>query len=200
MELLFNAYTGLNGFDNEVIRKDFATLYATLNGKDLTEINEIIDTVCTLCLDYEKVAFKEGVKVGIRLAKEIGMDDMQILSVYGNISCGGFKLIDDYAEGYLEIPSSMLGGADYFVLKATGQSMVEAGIDDGDLLIVQRKTAPDDGEIAVVLDDDRVVLKRFFRLETEGKYLLKPENAAYKPMVVDSCEVLGVAVKVIKNI
>ena len=73
MELLFNAYTGLNGFDNEVIRKDFATLYATLNGKDLTEIDEIIDTVCTLCLDYEKVAFKEGVKVGIRLAKEIGI-------------------------------------------------------------------------------------------------------------------------------
>ena len=73
LELLFNAYTGFNGFDNEVIRKDFATLYANLNGKDLTEIDEIIDTVCTLCLDHEKIAFEEGVKVGMRLTKEIGI-------------------------------------------------------------------------------------------------------------------------------
>lgn len=123
-----------------------------------------------------------------------------ILAIYGNISCGGFKLIDDYAEGYLEIPNSMLGNADYFVLKADGESMIEAGIDDGDLLIVQRKLSPDDGEIAVVLNDDRVVLKRFYRLTTEEKYLLQPENAAYKPIIVDKCEVLGVAVKVIKNI
>ncbi len=73
MELLFNAYTGFNGFDNEVIRKDFAALYAVLDGKDLAEIDEIIDPVCTLCLDHEKIAFEEGVKVGMGLAKEIGI-------------------------------------------------------------------------------------------------------------------------------
>ena len=123
-----------------------------------------------------------------------------ILPVYGNISCGNFKLIDDNAEGYLEIPNSMLGNAKYFVLKADGKSMIEAGIDDGDLLIVQKKSSPDDGEIAVVLNDERVVLKRFYRLTAEGKYLLQPENAEYPPIIVDECEVLGVAVKVIKNI
>lgn len=73
LELLFNAYTGFNGFDNEKIRKGFAELYAVLNGKDLGEIDKIIDPVCTLCLDHEKIAFEEGVKVGVRLAKEIGI-------------------------------------------------------------------------------------------------------------------------------
>lgn len=123
-----------------------------------------------------------------------------ILSVYGNISCGGFKLIDDYVEGYLEIPNSMIGNAEYFVLKADGESMIEAGIDNGDLIIVQKNPCPEDGEIAAVMQEERVVLKRFYRLTAEGKYLLQPENAAYTPIIVDECEVLGVAVKVIKNI
>ncbi len=126
--------------------------------------------------------------------------DQSILTVYGNVSCGGFKLIDDYAEGYLEIPNFLIGNAEYFVMKADGNSMIEAGIDDGDLLIVQRKLSPDDGEIAVVLHDERVVLKRFYRLAAEEKYLLQPENAEFTPMIVDDCEVLGVAVKVIKSI
>lgn len=126
--------------------------------------------------------------------------DKSILVVYGDISCGGFKLIDNYVEGYLEIPNYLLGNAEYFVLKADGESMIEAGIDDGDLLIVQRKSSPDNGEIAVVLHDERVVLKRFYRLATEEKYLLQPENAEYSPIIVDDCEVLGVAIKVIKNI
>lgn len=123
-----------------------------------------------------------------------------ILSVYGNISCGGFKLIDDYVEGYLEIPNSMIGNAEYFVLKADGESMIEAGIDNGDLIIVQKNPCPEDGEIAAVMQEERVVLKRFYRLTAEGKCLLQPENAAYTPIIVDECEVLGVAVKVIKNI
>ena len=50
------------------------------------------------------------------------------------------------------------------------------------------------------MNDERVVLKRFYRLTAEGKYLLQPENAEYPPIIVDECEVLGVAVKVIKNI
>ena len=129
-----------------------------------------------------------------------GKNNNAILAVYGDISCGGFKLIDDYVEGYLEIPNFLIGNAEYFVLKADGDSMIDAGIDNGDLLIVQRKLSPDDGEIAVVLQDERVVLKRFYRLTTEQKYLLQPENAEYTPMIVDECEVLGVAVKVIKNI
>ena len=126
--------------------------------------------------------------------------DNSILAVYGNISCGGFKLIDDYAEGYLEIPNVLIGNGEYFVLKACGESMINAGIDDGDLLIVQRKPIPENGEIAVVLKDERVVLKRFYRLEDEEKFLLQPENPEYAPMIVDNCEVLGVAVKVIKNV
>lgn len=132
--------------------------------------------------------------------KNIDSKGIQILSIYGDVSCGNFKLIEDCIEGYLEIPQSMLGGAEYFVMKAKGQSMIEAGINDGDLLIIQKKPSPNDGEIAVVLRDEKVVLKRFYRLRKEEKYRLRPENEQYQDKIVDSCEVLGVAVKVIKDI
>ena len=70
LELLFNAYTELNGFDNEIIRQDFNSLYTAMNGKTLHEMDEILYPVCTLCRDHEKAGFQEGVKVGIRLAQE----------------------------------------------------------------------------------------------------------------------------------
>ena len=73
LELLFNAYTEINGHDNEIIRQDFNTLYAAMNGKTLHEMDEILYPVCTLCRDHEKAGFEEGVKVGIRLARELSI-------------------------------------------------------------------------------------------------------------------------------
>ena len=74
LEILFNVYTEFNGFDNEIIREDFNTLYIAMNGKTLREMDQIIYPVCTLCRDHEKVGFSEGVKVGIRLSKEIQLN------------------------------------------------------------------------------------------------------------------------------
>ena len=71
LEMLFNVYTELNGFDNQIIREDFNDLYTAMNGKTLREMDQIIYPVCTLCRDHEKTGFEEGIKVGIRLAQEL---------------------------------------------------------------------------------------------------------------------------------
>ena len=71
LEVLFDAYNESSGFDNAAIKSDFEELYRLMNGKSLTEIDEIIYAVCTLCRDHEKVGFIEGVKVGMSLTKEI---------------------------------------------------------------------------------------------------------------------------------
>ena len=70
LEMLFNVYTELNGFDKQIIREDFNNLYTAMNGKNLREMDQIIYPVCTLCRDHEKAGFEEGVKIGIRLAQE----------------------------------------------------------------------------------------------------------------------------------
>ena len=73
LEVLFDAYNESSGFDNAdnaATKADFEGLYRLMNGKPLKEIDEIICAVCTLCRDYEKAGFIEGVKVGMYLIRE----------------------------------------------------------------------------------------------------------------------------------
>ena len=71
LDLLYDAYNDTTGMDNEEIKADFEELYQLMNGKPLQEIDEIIYAVCTLCRDHEKAGFVEGVKVGMRLARDL---------------------------------------------------------------------------------------------------------------------------------
>ena len=71
LEMLFDAYTECNGFDNDTIRRDFNALYRTMHGKSLREIDAVIYPVCTLCRDHEKAGFTVGVRVGVRLLNEL---------------------------------------------------------------------------------------------------------------------------------
>ena len=74
LEMLFDAYNDTTGLDNEEIKADFERLYQLMNGKPLQEIDEIIYAVCTLCRDHEKAGFVEGVRVGVRLERELNIN------------------------------------------------------------------------------------------------------------------------------
>ena len=71
LTLLYEAYNEVNRMDNDQIKTDFNALYQAMNGMELREMDRIIYPVCTLCRDHEKAGFVEGVKVGIRLNKEL---------------------------------------------------------------------------------------------------------------------------------
>ena len=73
LDLLYEAYNGTTGMDNEAIKADFERLYQLMNGKPLKEVDEIIYAVCTLCRAHEKAGFVEGVKVGMSLARELSI-------------------------------------------------------------------------------------------------------------------------------
>ena len=116
----------------------------------------------------------------------------------GRVSCGIPKLAEENIEEYVRLPIPIFGRGDFFVLRANGDSMTGAGIDDGDLIVVRRQNTADYNDIAVALVDDDATLKRFRPME-DGIHL-HAENPAYDDVVVDTCIVQGVAVKVIKEL
>lgn len=71
LTLLYEAYSELNRFDDARVKADYATLYRTMNGMTLQEMDQIIYPVAILCRDHERAGFVQGVQIGIRLAKEV---------------------------------------------------------------------------------------------------------------------------------
>ena len=120
--------------------------------------------------------------------------------IYRYISCGYPKFLDDDLEGYLEIPFSLIGPGEFFVLRTKGDSMIDAGINDGDLVLIKKQESAENGQIVVALYNGEVSLKKLFFEKQNKKYVLHPENPRYKNILLDDVEVLGVAIKVIKDL
>ncbi len=133
-----------------------------------------------------------------RIAKS--KENLVSVPLIGSISCGQPLLSEESVESYIRIPTEWLGSGEYFLLRANGDSMVDAGIDDDDILIIRKTNEADDGDIVVALVDNENTLKRLYRDEKRRKIILHPENPDYDDIVVDYCEIQGVAVKVLKDL
>lgn len=118
--------------------------------------------------------------------------------VVGNISCGLLNMAEENIEEYVSLPESIFGRGTFFILRANGQSMIDAGIDNGDLVVVRQQNTAEDGQIVVALVDDEATLKRMY--VEEDMIRLHPENKTMKDILVPSCEIQGVAVHVIKSL
>ena len=113
------------------------------------------------------------------------------LPLVGQIAAGGPLLADQYIEDHLAVPETLRGD---FLLRVKGESMINAGILDGDIVVVQRGQDARNGEIVVALagDDesaDEATVKRFFR--ENGRVRLQPENDALEPIYSDHVQILG---------
>ena len=122
------------------------------------------------------------------------------LPVVGSIACGSPLLAEENIECYIPISKEFLGNGDYFILKANGDSMVDAGICDGDYVIIRKQENAEEGQIIVALIDDEATLKRYYLDKSHKKVRLHPENKKLKDMFFDSIVIQGVAVKVIKDL
>ena len=78
--------------------------------------------------------------------------------------------------------------------------MIDAGINNEDLVIIRVQSDADEGQIVVALVDNEATLKRFYKDEASGKIILHPENSELEDIIVDNCVIQGVAVKVIKDL
>lgn len=111
------------------------------------------------------------------------------LPVVGNISAGTPILAEQNIESYLPIPIDFVGTGTHYILKVKGDSMIEAGIIDGDFLIVRQQSDAANGEIIVAIIENEATVKRFYR--QDGYIELRPENSAMQPIKVDTVEIAG---------
>ena len=119
----------------------------------------------------------------------------------GYVPCGPLTEEYECIDGYVKLPASFVGNAKKcFLLTASGNSMVDAGIDDGDLVLVRQQETAEYNDIVVALVDNEVTLKRYRPDPANRRIILHPENKRIKDIIVDGCQIQGVAIKVIKDL
>ena len=120
--------------------------------------------------------------------------------VLGAVSCGIPKFAEENIEEYVNLPVSLFGRGNFFILRANGDSMIEAGINDGDLVLIRQQNTADTGDIVVALMEDEATLKRFYPEPAKHRIRLHPENRSLSDIFVPNCVIQGVAVKVLKDL
>ena len=123
----------------------------------------------------------------------------------GSIQCGSPEEEEELVEEYVSLPVSLFGKGEFYILRAKGDSMVDAGIEEDDLIVIERNCPAKIGDIVVALDpDNQNTLKRYAGFDkTERRYILKYENEAKYPgeeIKVKSFMVQGIARHVIKSL
>ncbi len=114
----------------------------------------------------------------------------------GTVTAGQPILAVESIEDYISVPLKS-EDKEFFALRVRGDSMTNAAILDGDIVVVERTPVADNGEIVVALIENEATVKRFYK--EKGRFRLQPENDAYAPIIVDALALLGKVKMVIRN-
>lgn len=114
-------------------------------------------------------------------------DGSDALPIVGKIACGEGILAFEDIEGYEYTPREWVKGGDYFYLRAKGDSMTGARINDGDLLLIRKQSTIENGEIAAVMVGEEALLKRVYK--NGDQFILQSENSSYHPIFASASEV-----------
>jgi repressor LexA len=127
-------------------------------------------------------------------------EDVRDVPLVGRIAAGSPVLAVEDVEDVYPLPESLVGSGPVFMLRVKGDSMVDAGILDGDLVVVRRQPDAADGDIvAAMIDDEEATVKRLYR--RDGTVVLHAENSAYPDMVFsEGVTVLGLVVSVLRRL
>ncbi|RYL92217.1 transcriptional repressor LexA [Sporolactobacillus sp. Y61] len=119
--------------------------------------------------------------------------------VIGKVTAGMPITAVENIEEYFPVPRSMVEDDEVFILNVTGESMIQAGILDGDKVIVRKQRAAENGEIVVAMtEDNEATVKRFFKEKDHIR--LQPENPAMDPIILNNCVILGKVIGVFRDI
>ena len=116
--------------------------------------------------------------------------DFKTVPLVGTVTAGSPIFAVENLDGYYPIPNDFSSGGTEFALRVKGESMINAGIYDKDVIIVRQQNDAENGQIVVALIDDSATVKRFYR--KDGKIILHPENDNMEDMIFDEVTILGI--------
>ena len=120
------------------------------------------------------------------------------IPILGTVAAGKPLLCEENLDGYRNLSEPFVGKDDtYFALKVRGNSMIDAGIFDGDIAVIRQQHTANNGEIVVAVLDEAITLKRFFK--ESCRIRLQPENPAFKPIYCQNVQIAGVLASLIRT-
>jgi repressor LexA len=126
-----------------------------------------------------------------------GEEKTASVPVLGKVAAGYPILAVEDVECYVPVADSLKRGRDLFALRVQGESMINAGIYNDDIVIVNRTPVAENGEIVVALVGDEATVKRFYK--ENGHFRLQPENDSFDPIIVDEVVLLGKVISLVRN-
>lgn len=143
-------------------------------------------------LEKKGLIYRDPTKPRALEIVELSNEEKELIDIpiVGKVTAGMPILATENIEDMFQIPINYVKhNNDLFILKVTGDSMMEAGILDGDLAIIEQKNIATNGDIVVALIENEATIKRFFK--ENGFIRLQPENKNYEPIIVEDCSILG---------
>ncbi|CBT75324.1 MULTISPECIES: transcriptional repressor LexA [Glutamicibacter] len=124
--------------------------------------------------------------------------DTTMVPLVGRIAAGGPILAEQSVEDVFSLPRQLVGHGELFMLKVSGDSMVDAAICDGDWVVVRRQQTADNGDIVAALLDEEATVKTF--RQRDGHTWLLPQNSRYEPILGDAATIMGRVVSVMRSL
>ena len=127
-----------------------------------------------------------------------GFENVVSLPLVGDVAAGIPILAEENITDTISLPVDIVGDSASFLLSVHGDSMIEAGINDGDYIVVREQSTANNGDIVVALIDDGATVKRFYRERDHIR--LQPENSSMDPILVTECSIVGKVVALFRRI
>ncbi len=177
---------------------DYIEKYIEVNGypPSVREIGEAVDLKSTSTvhghltrLEKKGLLHREAMKPRTIDVTREDKPQMMKLPLLGKVAAGVPILAEENAEGYVQLPDTIVGSGDHFILEIRGDSMISAGIMDGDYVVVKRQQTAQNGEIVIAMIDDEATCKRYFK--EPDRIRLQPENPRMRPFYARHVTILG---------
>ena len=124
--------------------------------------------------------------------------EMVDVPIVGKVTAGAPILAVENIEDSFPLPIDFVGNSETFMLRVRGDSMIDAGILDGDLVLVRKQDTAKNGDIVVALIEDEATVKKFYK--EKGFIRLQPQNQFMQPIIVPTCSILGIVCGVFKKL